>query len=133
MKNQEVPNIKAVLGKLKRVNYISLMHLIEFLKDEVVSRESKNKMNYQNVAICFAPCLMHSEVPSIQDLIYAGKSVAVVKATLEHFEEIFGDKKKQRQSYRKSYLLEKKKSIEISRISIAEEANYRNSTGFKTG
>ena len=87
MKNQEVPHIKAVYSKLRRVNYITLLYLTEFLKDEVITRETANKMSTNNVAICFAPCLMRSETPSIQDIIFTGKSVNVVKETsneLEH-------------------------------------------------
>ena len=49
-------------------------------------------MNANNLAICFAPCLLKSEKPSELDLIYATKSSHVVKTVIENFEEIFGSK-----------------------------------------
>lgn len=52
-------------------------------------------MSIEAVSVCFAPCLMRAEVSSIQDLVYAGKSVTVLKVILENFEAIFGNKKQQ--------------------------------------
>jgi hypothetical protein len=73
-------------------------------------------MGIQAVSVCFAPCLMRSEVSSMQDLVYAGKSVTVLKVILENFEDIFGDKKQQEKIYRKSFFMEKKKSMELSKL-----------------
>ena len=47
-------------------------------------------MNAQNLAICFSPCLLHSKVPSVADLVYAGKSVTYVKMLMDEREKIFG-------------------------------------------
>jgi hypothetical protein len=48
-------------------------------------------MPAQNVAICFAPCLMWAEQRSIKDLIYMSKSVGVVVLIINNFETIFGN------------------------------------------
>lgn len=47
-------------------------------------------MTAQNIAICFAPCLMRAEVSGPADLIYASKCMAVNKIIIENFEHIFG-------------------------------------------
>lgn len=67
------------------------MNLLDFLIHKVIPRSHKNKMPAQNVAICFAPCLMWAEQRSIKDLIYMSKSVGVVVLIINNFETIFGN------------------------------------------
>ena len=45
--------------------------------EKVIPKESQNKMNVKNISIVIGPCLMHSEVSSIKDLIYSQKIIAV--------------------------------------------------------
>jgi hypothetical protein len=69
--------LKQIVHSLPSLNFLTLMFLIEFLKKDVVPHEGSSKMTAHNLAICFSPSLMRSEVPSPQDLIYASKSVLV--------------------------------------------------------
>jgi hypothetical protein len=71
--------------------YLTLMTLLDFFIRKVIPRAHKNKMPAQNVAICFAPCLMWAEQRSIKDLIYINKSVAVLVLIINNFETIFGN------------------------------------------
>ena len=66
--------------------YLTLAILLDFLIRKVIPRSHKNKMPAQNVAICFAPCLMWAEQRSIKDLAYINKSVAVVLIMINNFE-----------------------------------------------
>ncbi len=66
-------------------HYFPLMFLFEFLIEKVLPAEKYTKMNANNLAICFAPCLLKSEKPSELDLIYATKSSHVVKLILDNF------------------------------------------------
>lgn len=61
------------------------MVLLDFLIRKVIPRAHKNKMPLQNVAICFAPCLMWAEQRSMKDLAYMNKSVAVVMHMINNF------------------------------------------------
>lgn len=52
--------IKDVVASLPKLNYLSLMFLLQFLRDDVISNVQFNKMTSQNVSICFAPCLLRA-------------------------------------------------------------------------
>lgn len=67
--------MKGIINRLPKLNFITLAFLIDFLKKDVIVREKENKMNANNIAICFSPCLFRSEVSSMADLVYASKSV----------------------------------------------------------
>jgi hypothetical protein len=60
------------------------------LNSDVISQETYNKMGTQNIAICFAPCVMRAKEMSIKEFIYARKSVEVMQMLLSNFEGIFG-------------------------------------------
>jgi len=81
MHNQGVSDtrgqLKQIIGALPLLNFNTLMFLMEFLKKDVIPHEQSSKMTAHNIAICFSPSLMRSEIPSVQDLIYASKSVIV--------------------------------------------------------
>jgi hypothetical protein len=36
------------------------MFLLQFLRNDVISNSAFNKMTAQNIAICFAPCLLRA-------------------------------------------------------------------------
>lgn len=55
------------------------------MNKKVISRSYKNKMNIQNISICFSPCIMWAEQRSFNDLIYMNKGVAVVTLMLTNF------------------------------------------------
>lgn len=78
----------------------------------VIIKSSSNKMTANNIAICFAPCLMWAKERSIKDIAYATKSVQVVNIMITNFEEVFGSKKDQKRLYRESYMQQKNKSLE---------------------
>ena len=84
-------HLKKVLSNIPETNYLSLVYLITFLKEDVISKQEKNKMSSQNVSICFAPCLLRSEKASVADLIYASKAAMATKLMIEEFNFVFGD------------------------------------------
>lgn len=75
---------------------------------EVAGRQADNKMSLHNLAVCFTPCLMRSEKPSMSDLIYVSKGVFVVNLLFANFDEIFGDKTTRAKLLHKHYLNRKK-------------------------
>lgn len=56
--------IKGQISILPSKNYFPLMFLFEFLIEKILPYEKYTKMNANNLAICFAPCLLKSEKPS---------------------------------------------------------------------
>ena len=99
------------LEKSALTNLLTLIFLFEFLRKDVIPLAQENKMTLQNIAICFAPCLMWAETRSIKDLVYATKSVRVVSHMISDFEKIFGSPKEQKKLFRSSYYEQKKKSL----------------------
>lgn len=91
--------------------YLTLSVLIDFLKRKVIPRADKNKMNTNNISICFAPCLMWAEQSSLKDLLYIHKSVHVTTIMINDFEKVFGSKKELSKVFRNSYLENQKKSL----------------------
>jgi len=95
MNNQAVGDkreqLKQIVHALPSLNFLTLMFLMEFLKNDVVPHEKSSKMTAHNLAICFSPSLMRSEVPSAQDLIYASKSVLVTEMLINDLDYIFGN------------------------------------------
>ncbi len=43
------------------INFMTLMHVLKFLRQYIIPDEKRNLMTLENVAICFAPCLMRSK------------------------------------------------------------------------
>ena len=99
------------MGQSHLTNLLTLMVLVDFLKNDVIPLQSTNKMTEQNISICFAPCLLWAPERSIKDIVYATKSVQVVSMMITHSEQIFGSHRDQKNLYRSSYLQQKKKSI----------------------
>lgn len=95
MHNQGVADkreqLKQVIRGLPKLNFLTLMFLLEFLKKDVIPHEQSSKMTTHNIAICFSPSLMRSENPSPQDLIYASKSVIVTEMLINELDYIFGN------------------------------------------
>lgn len=52
--------------------------MVDFFKF-VLKYEKDNKMSLYNLAVCFAPCLLRSEKPSLADIGHIGKMVNVIK------------------------------------------------------
>lgn len=90
--SDKLQHVKCLISDLPSKNYFPLMFLFEFLYEKILPYEKWTKMTANNLAICFAPCLLKSEKPSELDLIYATKSSLVVKLILDNFELIFGNK-----------------------------------------
>ena len=70
--------------------------------EKVIPKESQNKMNVKNISIVIGPCLMHSEVSSIKDLVYSQKIIAVTLIIFKEFDNIFGNKKERILALRRS-------------------------------
>lgn len=85
--------VKQVVETLPELNFITLIFLLQFLKEDVITNVNFNKMTAQNIAICFAPCLMRAEKASAADLIYASKCAIVSRILIDNFDFIFGDNK----------------------------------------
>jgi hypothetical protein len=60
-------------------------------------------MTETNLCIVFGPCLMHSEVSSIRELLYAKKVIVVTSILFKQFETIFGNEGEQTNLRRNSY------------------------------
>lgn len=65
--------------------YLTLLTLLDFMIKKVIPRAYKNKMNAQNISICFSPCIMWAEQRSIKDIMYMNKGVAVVALMITNF------------------------------------------------
>jgi hypothetical protein len=85
---EEVPFILDFLGELPELNRRVVLHLLVFLKEQVISRQELNKMSNYNMAVCFFPCVFKSRTISEIDLINSGKFVAILKIFFTRFEEI---------------------------------------------
>ena len=59
-------------------------------------------MSIKNVCIVIGPCLMHSEVASIKDLVFSQKIINVTYTIFKQFDNIFGSKKERLLALRKS-------------------------------
>jgi hypothetical protein len=86
MHDQGISNKKELVmnevNTLPKLNYLCLMFLVQFLKDDVIGHVEDNKMTALNLSICFAPCLLRAEKPSPADLIFANKCAMVVRILL---------------------------------------------------
>lgn len=69
-------------------------------------------MSSDNLAICFAPCLMWAKERSVKDIAYASKSVKIASVMFKNFQQVFGSPKDQKKLYRQSYYQHKNKSLE---------------------
>ena len=57
---KEVDFVKSIMSKLPPLNKKVLIHLILFLKEQVISRKDQNKMNNYNMSVCFCPCIFRA-------------------------------------------------------------------------
>jgi hypothetical protein len=76
------------LGELPSRNRKVMLHLMSFLKSEVILRQQKNKMNNYNTSVCFCPCIFRAEVPTLADLLNSGKFAGILNVYFSHYEEI---------------------------------------------
>jgi hypothetical protein len=60
-------------------------------------------MGVNNLSIVFGPCLMRSEVASIEDLANAKKIIVITGIIFNQFIAIFGDKNDRMKLKRNSY------------------------------
>lgn len=63
--NSELSYLKSVVDSLPRTNYVTLMFLLRFFIEKVVSNCAVNKMTHYNVAVVLLPSLMRSQHNSI--------------------------------------------------------------------
>ncbi len=94
--------VKNQIQTLPELNYQCLMFLLQFLRDDVISKAAFNKMTAQNISICFAPCLLRAEKASAADIIYASKCAIITRILLDNFEDIFGNRLAIEKMYRLS-------------------------------
>lgn len=59
-------------------------------------------MSLKNVCIVMGPCIMHSEIASIKDLVYSQKIIVATLLIFQQFDTIFGSKKERMLALRKS-------------------------------
>lgn len=81
------------IGELPELNRKIIIHLLVFLKEEVISRQEANKMSNYNTSVCFFPCIFKSRTISEIDLINSGKFVGILKIFFSRFEEILKEVK----------------------------------------
>lgn len=91
-----------MIKSLPELRKKTMLILLEFLMEKVIPKESQNKMNVKNISIVIGPCLMHSEVSSIKDLVYSQKIIAVTLVIFKEFDNIFGNKKERVLAVRRS-------------------------------
>lgn len=53
-------HFKKVFDSLPELNKTTLTFVFTFFKEKILKNEVHNKMNIQNVSICFAPCIFRS-------------------------------------------------------------------------
>ena len=58
--NIDFKTIRNILSELPKINQLNLFYLLQFMKNEVVSRQEANKMTSYNIAAVLMPCLMRS-------------------------------------------------------------------------
>jgi hypothetical protein len=76
------------IGELPELNRKVIIHLLVFLKEEVISRQEFNKMSNYNMSVCFFPCIFKSRTISEIDLINSGKFVGILKIFFTRFDDI---------------------------------------------
>lgn len=59
-----------------------------FLRNEVITRQHKNKMNNYNMSVCFCPCIFRSETPTLADLMNSGKYAGILNIYFSRYEEV---------------------------------------------
>lgn len=90
---EEMDFMLGFLAELPELNRKVILHLLIFLKEEVVSRQELNKMSNYNMSVCFFPCIFKSKTISEVDLINSGKFVGILKIFFTRFEEILKEVK----------------------------------------
>lgn len=59
-----------------------------FLKEDVISKQDKNKMNNYNMSVCFCPCIFRSMNPTLADLLNSGKFAGILNIYFNRFNEV---------------------------------------------
>lgn len=85
---EEMDFMMDFLGELPPLNRRVILHLLRFLKQEVISRQELNKMSTYNMSVCFFPCIFKSKVISEIDLLNSGKFVAILKVFFTRLDAI---------------------------------------------
>lgn len=80
-------------------------------------------MTAENVAICFAPCIMWAKELTAKEIIYAKKSVQALLIMITKSEEVFGNKKNQNKLYRSSFFLRRKNSFDKMANALSNESS----------
>lgn len=96
------------------------MYLVDFLKKDVITQEKSSKMSLNNIAICFSPCLMRSQVQSNADLIYAGKAVGYTNLLINELDFIFGSEESRNRLFKEKMIAHSK----IFQQTIREELKF---------
>lgn len=78
------------LNEIPALNKTVILHLITFLKKQIIFRQDKNKMNNYNMSVCFCPCLFRSEAPTLADLLNSGKFAGILNILFLNYDEIMG-------------------------------------------
>ena len=89
--NPELANIKAVVKDLPKKNYLTLMFLMDFLKHDVITKETQNKMGSYGIAVCFSQSIMRAETQTEEALMHSKVLVTITNTLIVSFEEIFDD------------------------------------------
>lgn len=71
---------------------MTLLLLIEFLKERVVPLEGFNLMGIEDISKVLGLCIMRAKVASPMDIIFTQKIIAVTLVLFNHFDELFGNK-----------------------------------------
>lgn len=58
--HDKISHLKSVYDAMPELNKTTLTFIFYFFKEKLLKYEHLNKMNAQNIAICFAPCIFRS-------------------------------------------------------------------------
>lgn len=67
------------------------MFLMEFLKNDVITKEPSNKMGSYGIAVCFSQSIMRAEVQTEEALLHSKTIVTITNTLLTNFGDIFDD------------------------------------------
>ncbi|XP_071850548.1 rho GTPase-activating protein 35-like isoform X2 [Apostichopus japonicus] len=85
--NDFIDHLKTCINALSHKRYTLLKYILLHLK-RIIDNSDTNKMSYDNVSICWWPCLLHPQSKSVKDLTNESKLASIFTLLLQNMEFI---------------------------------------------
>ena len=80
-----VSTVREIVKTLPLLNFTTLMFLLKFFVEEIIPRHEQNKMTSYNSAVVLLPCLLWSEMRTLDDLTLGKNLAKVLEQILVNF------------------------------------------------